>query len=206
MKHISVCLVKGHEPARSIQAKALKEAPALRLLRVFSDAGSILAEIAGLKTDVIVIDFPLSGRNELGAIRELKRQLPETQIVVLAGSARTDDLMGALRSGASGYLLKPCSPGELIEAIVQAWAGGVPMSPGIARKIVDALYEPPPQNDPRLSPREQEVLHLLGRGCTPKEIVVQLGIRLNTVRFHIRRIYAKLKVRSRGEAIVKLLR
>lgn len=159
-----------------------------------------------LAPDVVVMDIQLPGQSGITATRTLKRLLPQTQFVMFTVSADTGDVMQALKSGASGYLLKHASPEDLVQGVLQAWGGGVPMSAGIARKVVEALYERPAGKDEQLTPREDQILDLLGKGYVPKEIGITLQISLATVRFHIRRIYAKLHVHSRGEAIVKRLR
>ena len=115
----------------------------------------------------------------------------------------------ALRAGACGYLLKRCTPEELIAAIREVREGGAPMSREIARHVIAYFQQPPPAADvgealAELSPREREILELVAQGCADKEIADKLGVRHGTVRWHLQHVYEKLHVRSRTEAVVKL--
>src|SRR5690606_10597620 len=115
-------------------------------------------------------------------------------------------IFDALKAGASGYLLKRAPAEEIIAAIVQVHAGGSPMSPQIARQVVGYFHRQPPRSDlEALSEREREVLHLLAEGSMYKEIAHQLSISVDTVRTHVRKIYDKMHVHSRTEAVLKYL-
>jgi DNA-binding NarL/FixJ family response regulator len=155
------------------------------------------------------MDINLAGMTGIECARRLKEHLPDLLIIMLTIFDDSERVFAALRAGASGYLLKRFAPNELITSIQQVMEGGSPMSPHIARRVVEFFY---PQRSGRtatemdyLTDRERELLALLARGKHYKEIADQLGISTDTVRSHIRRIYRKLHVHSRTEAAVKFL-
>lgn len=178
----------------------------LAVLDVYPDAESALLKLPKRTPDLLVVDLRLPGMNGVDLIATLKQVLPAVQILVLTMYEETDLIFDALKAGACGYLLKRSRPEEICDAIHQVTRGGSPMSPSIARKVVESFRSPaaePGEALARLSPREEEVLGLLAEGALYKEIAAQLDISLDTVRTHIRRIYEKLHVRSRTQAIVK---
>jgi DNA-binding NarL/FixJ family response regulator len=134
--------------------------------------------------------------------------MPEAQVLMLTVFEDTEQIFRALAAGASGYLLKRLSPKKLIEAIEEVCAGGSPMSAPIARKVVQSFKTVPPKGDESvdLSPREHSVLDGLAAGLAYKQIADQLGVSIHTVRNYIRRIYEKLHVCTRTEAVAKFLR
>jgi DNA-binding NarL/FixJ family response regulator len=141
-------------------------------------------------------------------VARLRALLPEVQIVMLTVYEDTDKIFKALAAGATGYLLKRVSPVKLLEAISDVHAGGSAMSSSIARKVVASFQKAAPVAEPavRLSPREQSVLDCIAKGLTYKQIADQLGISIETIRTHLKRIYQKLHVRSRTEAVAKYVR
>ena len=151
------------------------------------------------------MDINLPGISGIECVRRLKPLLPDTQFVMLTIYEDPEHIFNALAVGACGYLLKRVSRAELIEALQEVHAGGSPMSSNIARKIVQSFHRPAhqPSEDMELSPREREVLELLGRGYLYKEISELLKISRPTVNTYIRRIYEKLHVRSRSQAVAK---
>ncbi len=154
------------------------------------------------------MDINLPGMNGVECVRRLKQQSPQTQIVMLTVHDHTHSVFESLSAGASGFLLKPARAAELAQAIREVHAGGAPMTPNIARLVVQTFQRPHPKPDPAadLSPREREVLELLAQGFLQKEIADQLGISFHTVQSHTARIYEKLHVRSRAQAVAKYLR
>jgi DNA-binding NarL/FixJ family response regulator len=141
-------------------------------------------------------------------VRKLKQLLPATQVMMLTAYEDTDNIFNALKAGANGYLLKRTPRAELLEAIRDVQRGGSPMSAHIARKVVQSFQQSPAaaQQTEELSPREREVLDCLAQGFLYKEIADKLGISYETVHTYIRRIYEKLQVRTRTEAVAKFLR
>ena len=172
------------------------------------DGESALAQLPALRPDVVLMDIRLPGLSGIECVRRLKAVLPGVQIVMLTVFEDEERVFDALAAGATGYLVKRTPPAEILAAIAEVRRGGSPMSSAIARKVVQAFQHSrrsAPGGALELSPREQEILTLLARGLRYKEVADQLGIALDTVRSHIRRIYEKLHVTSRTEAVVKFL-
>jgi DNA-binding NarL/FixJ family response regulator len=153
------------------------------------------------------MDINLPGMNGVECVRLLKQKLPDTQVIMLTVYEDTENIFNALAAGATGYLLKRTSSAELLAAIKEVVEGGSPMTAHIARKVVQSFQKPVPAPSPteELTPREKEVLDYLAQGFLYKEIADKIGISYETVRTHIRRIYEKLQVRTRTQAVAKAL-
>ena len=152
------------------------------------------------------MDIRLPRLSGIECARRLKDVLPATQIVMLTVFEDDERVFDSLVAGASGYLIKRTPPAQILEAIVDVHRGGSPMSGAIARKVVQYVWAARPAKPGlAVSPREQEILDHLARGYRYKEIAEALSISIDTVRSHIRRIYEKLHVSSRTEAVVKFL-
>ncbi len=205
---MNVALVEDNDQLRGTLARVLNRAPDCRCVGQFATAEAALAELPALRPDVVLMDINLPGMNGVECVRRLKQLLPETQVVMLTAYEDTDNIFNALAAGATGYLLKRTTSAELVAALREVMAGGSPMSAHIARKVVQSFQKPAPAAPPteNLSPREQEVLDLLAQGLIYKEIAERLGVSYETVHTHIRRIYEKLQVRTRTEAVARFLR
>ena len=169
-------------------------------------AESALAALPAAKPEVVLMDINLPGLNGIECVRQLKPLLPDTQFLMLTVYEDADHIFNALMVGATGYLLKQTPRNELLAALKQVHAGGSPMTSNIARKVVQSFQrhsQAADAADVELSPREAEVLELLARGYLYKEIAEALAISLPTVNTYIRRIYEKLHVRSRAQAVAK---
>lgn len=207
MKVCSISLVEDNLPlAEELQA-LFESQPDMQVLDAFASAEAALRALPARMPDVLVVDIRLPGMSGVELIATLKPRFRELPILVLTMYEESDLIFDALKAGASGYLLKRVAGEELCDAVRQIQRGGSPMSPSIARKVVDSFRAPalPEPEGPRLSPREQEILGLLANGALYKEIAGDLGISLDTVRTHLRRIYEKLHVHTRTEAVVKFL-
>jgi DNA-binding NarL/FixJ family response regulator len=202
---IAVAIVEDDVPAREILAGWIRNAPGFRCVGEFDDAETALAKLPIEKPSVVLFDINLPGMNGIECVRRLKPRLPDTQFVMVTVYEDANHIFNALSAGASGYLLKQTRRNELIEALKDVHAGGSPMSSNIARKIVQSFqrFSSSPAAPDNLSPREREVLELLARGYLYKEIADLLHISVPTVNTHIRRIYEKLHVRSRSQAVAK---
>ena len=205
---ISVSNVEDNEQLRNTLARVLGRAEGLRFL---SDYGSTEDALAGLpqdRPDVVLMDINLPGLNGVECVRRLKPLAPDTQVIMLTVYEDTENIFNALAAGASGYLLKRTPRAELLEAIRDVCQGGSPMTAHIARKVVQSFQRTgaSPQPTENLSEREQQVLDCLSHGLIYKEIAEKLGISYETVHTYIRRIYEKLQVRTRTEAVAKFLR
>jgi DNA-binding NarL/FixJ family response regulator len=159
--------------------------------------------MADVKPDIAFVDINLPGASGIECVRQLKQRLPHTQFVMLTVYEDSDHIFGALSAGASGYLLKRTSRDELLTALAEVRDGGSPMSSNIARKVVQSFQHAKPglKAADELSKRENEVLALLAQGYLCKEIADQVGVSLATVKTYIRRIYEKLHVHSRAQAV-----
>jgi DNA-binding NarL/FixJ family response regulator len=202
---VAVSIVEDDPQARKILAGWIGSASGFRLVGDWGDAESALKLLPERKPDVVLMDINLPGMSGVEAVRRLKPVLPGTQFVMLTVYEDADHIYNALSAGATGYLLKQTPREELFEALRDVQRGGSPMTSNIARKVVQAFKQTPAPLSPgqELSPREQEVLELLARGYLYKEIADRLNISVPTVDTYIRRMYEKLHVRSRAQAVAK---
>ena len=202
---IKVSIIEDDEPARKIFADWLSRSEGFELLSDHGSGESALKSLPANPPDVVLMDINLPGINGVETIRQLKPLLPKTQFVMLTVYEDADNIFKALSVGASGYLLKQTPLAELLAALKDVYSGGSPMTSNIARKVVQTFQElrPPAPEGESLSPREGEVLGLLARGYLYKEIAEVLAISVPTVNTYIRRIYEKLHVRSRAQAVAK---
>jgi DNA-binding NarL/FixJ family response regulator len=202
---ITVSIIEDDAPARGILADWIRRVPGFRCAGVHGSGESALATLPAEKPTVVLMDINLPGLNGIECVRRLKPLLPDTQFVMLTVYEDTEHIFNALEAGASGYLLKRMPRGELLAALKDVHAGGSPMTSNIARKVVQSFRrtDAQPSEAMDLSPREREVLELLARGYLYKEIADSLKISVPTVNTYIRRIYEKLHVRSRSQAVAK---
>jgi len=208
---ISVSIVEDNDKLRGTLAKMLGRADGFRCASDYASAEDALAGLPKVKPDVVLMDINLPGINGVECVRKLKAILPQTQVMMLTVYEDTENIFNALAAGANGYMLKRTPTKELLEAIREVNGGGSPMTTHIARLVVQSFQKPvaaAPVADKslsELSEREQQVLDLLAQGLIYKEIAEKLQISYETVHTYIRRIYEKLQVRTRTEAVAKFL-
>jgi DNA-binding NarL/FixJ family response regulator len=203
---IAVAIVEDDVPAREILAGWIRDAEGFRLAGEYDDAETAIARLPQEKPSVVLFDINLPGMSGIECVRRLKPALPETQFVMVTVYEDANHIFNALSAGASGYLLKQMRRNDLLDALKDVHAGGSPMSSQIARKVVQNFYRNDTQEggeSMELSGREREVLELLARGYLYKEIAELLKISGPTVNTYIRRVYEKLHVRSRAQAVAK---
>ncbi len=202
---ISVSIVEDDAGVRNTLAKLIDSSSGFRCLSQHPSAESALRELPKHNPEVVLMDINLPGLSGVECVRRLKPSLPRAQIIMLTVYQNTEHIFNALAAGATGYLLKQTPPAELLAAIRDVFGGGSPMSSHIARKIVQSFQKPAPANRglESLTPREAEVLDYLAKGFLYKEIADALKISYDTVHAHIRKIYEKLQVRSRTEAVAR---
>lgn len=202
---IAVSIVEDDAPARQILSSWLRRAEGFHCVSEFGSVEDALLKLPQDKPEVVLMDINLPGVSGIEGVRRLKLSLPTTQFVMLTVYEDSDHIYNALAAGASGYLLKQTPRHELLAALKDVHAGGSPMTSNIARKVVQSFQPVHPHNPVAddLSPREREVVELLARGYLYKEIADTLNISVPTVNTYIRRIYEKLHVRSRGQAVAK---
>lgn len=200
---IRVVVVEDDAAVRRILCDWIRQVTDFRCVADYGDAEAALANLPPHAPDVALIDINLPGMSGIECVRRLKPLLPHTQFVMLTVYEDTNYIFDALAAGATGYLLKRTPREALVTALREVNAGGSPMSSNIARKVVQSLQQTRAKSKPseELSPRENEVLELLARGHMYKEISESIGISMPTVNTYIRRIYEKLHVHSRAQAV-----
>ena len=205
---ISVSIVEDSDKLRETLVRVLNRADGFSCVSQYASAEDALKDLPQAKPDVVLMDINLPGMNGVECVRQLKQLLPQTQVMMLTVYEDTENIFDALAAGASGYMLKRTAGKELLEAIEEVKRGGSPMTTHIARKVVQSFQRSAAAEaqTESLSEREQQVLDLLSRGLIYKEIAEKLGISYETVHTYIRRIYEKLQVRTRTEAVAKFLR
>jgi DNA-binding NarL/FixJ family response regulator len=201
--NIAVAIVEDDVPAREILAGWIRDTEGFRCAGEYDDAETALARLPLEKPSVVLFDINLPGMNGIECVRRLKPRLPNTQFVMVTVYEDANHIFNALSAGASGYMLKQTRRNELMDALKDVHAGGSPMSSQIARKVVQSFRRSESETDGTndLSPREREVIELLACGYLYKEIAEKLEISVPTVNTYIRRIYEKLHVRSRAQAV-----
>jgi DNA-binding NarL/FixJ family response regulator len=202
-----VAIVEDDALVRGSLAQLINDVPGCNCSCVCSTAEEALRQIPKVAPDVVLMDIHLPGLSGIECARRLKETLPTLQILMLTVYEDNERIFNALQAGASGYLLKRAEPEEILSAINEVLAGGAPMSSQIARRVVESFRKPLPSSgvDMALSPRELEILNLLTRGYSNKEIAAQIHLSVTTVCTHLQHIYQKLHVRSRTEAVAKTL-
>jgi len=205
---IKVAIVDDDDGIRTSLATLIRRAPALRLVGDYADAEAALKEIPHRTPDVVLMDINLPGINGVECVRQLKGSLPAIQFLMLTVYEDSDSLFNSLKAGASGYLLKRTASARLLDAIRDVHGGGAPMTPQLARRVVQYFSKPGDgeASVARLTPGEKEFLDQLAKGYAYKEIADRMTISIDTVRSYVRTVYEKLHVHSRTEAVVKYLR
>jgi len=207
MSKILVSVVEDSAKLRRAMAAMLNAAPDLHCQSTCADAAEALQRLPQDRPDVVLMDIHMPGMSGVECVARLIGQMPQVRIIMWTAYEDSDEIFASLAAGAHGYLMKSAEPEKLLEAIREVAAGGSPISGNVARKIVDFFRAKPPAQGSiaLLAPREQEVLKLLADGCPYKEIAAAMNVSLGTVRTYIERIYEKLHVHSRTEAVVKYL-
>jgi DNA-binding NarL/FixJ family response regulator len=202
---IGISIVEDDGVVSELLAQWISETESLHLVSTFSNAEAAMKRLPKENPRVVLMDINLPGKSGIHCVGNLKLQMPGTQFLMLTVYEDTDHIFEALAAGANGYLLKRTTREELVAAIFQICDGGSPMTSYVARKVVQAFQETPPNQSSGavLSVREAEVLRLLARGLLYKEIASALNISVSSVNTYVTRIYEKLHVHSRSEAIAR---
>ena len=203
---IRIAIVEDNQTMREGFVRFIQTAPDFRCVCTCATAEEALEELPKIQPEIVLMDIQLPKMSGIECTAQLKRLMPSTKIVMVTVYEDTERISAALRAGACGYLLKRCSPEDLVAAIREAQLGGVPMPREIARKVIAAFRRPITATEEveDLRPSEKKILELLGHGLANKEIADRLGLSLRTVRWHLENIYDKLHVNSRTEAVLKL--
>lgn len=205
---IRVAIVEDDDKIRNSMAVLLDGSHGFICIGQYESAESALRELPMKKPDVVLMDIHLGGMNGIQAVAEINEILPKILVVMLTVVEDTSKIFKALQAGAVGYLVKSTPADEILASIRDVTEGGSPMSSQIARKVVQSFHKEIENDDDlmKLTPREEEVLGLLSRGLLYKEIAEELYISKETVHNHLRKVYEKLQVRSRTEAVVRYLK
>lgn len=202
-----VAIVEDNSTLRQYLSELIASTPGHRCVCVCASAEEALKAIPEHQPDVVLMDIQLPGGSGIACTAHLRRKIPKTQVIMLTVYRDIKTIFQALKAGACGYVLKRADEKEILEAIAEVRAGGAPMTSQVARMVVRSFTSEPadPSATVQLSPREMEILELVARGLSDKEVGHSLGIAVGTVRVHLTHIYEKLHVRSRTEAAAKYL-
>lgn len=202
---IPIVLIEDNKPYAQALEKFFKlPGSTIDCRAIHGSTEKALEEIPKNPPAVALVDINLPGRNGIECIARLKELCPQLVCLILTMYEEDQLIFDALRAGACGYLLKRTPPAEIADAIQVARDGGSPMSPHIARQVVRFFHRTtPPKSDQELTSREQQVLDLLIEGKLYKEIAHGLGVSIDTVRTHVRKVYDKLHIHSRTEIILR---
>jgi len=202
---IAVSIVEDDTQARQILADWVTQANGFKCVGSHATVEEALEQVPNEKPAVVLMDINLPGMSGIEGVRRLKSLLPATQFLMLTVYEDADHIFEALAAGATGYLLKQTRRSELLDSIKDVHAGGSPMTGNIARRVVLAFRreEAGEPESAKLSQREREVLELLARGYLYKEIMDLIDVSRGTLNTYVRRIYEKLHVRSRSQAVAK---
>ncbi len=201
---IKVAIVEDNRSLRESIIALFSINEGFKLVGSFANANSIVKDIITSKPDVVLMDIQMPGTNGIEAVKLLRTEFPEMKIVIQTVFEDDDSIFQAICNGASGYILKKSTPNEYMQAIIEAYNGGAPITGSIAAKVLNMFkvsQQSNPTNDFNLSDREKEVLNHLVKGLSYKMIADKCGISYDTVRFHMKNIYSKLHVESMTEAV-----
>ena len=205
---IKVVIVEDQRDVREGLAVLINGSAGFCCVSTFRTMEDALRALDGNRPDVVLTDIGLPGMSGVEGIRVLKGRHPDLPILALTVYDDDEDVFDALCAGASGYLLKNTPPARLLESLQEVAAGGAPMSPEVARRVIKLFREfrPPEKASYRLTEQETELLKLIVNGHSYKTAAAHLNISTSTVSFHLQNIYNKLQVHSKSEAVAKALR
>jgi DNA-binding NarL/FixJ family response regulator len=206
-ERIRVLVVDDHAVVRQGLRSLLELQDGIEVVGDAADGSEGVEAAARLRPDVVLIDLVMPALDGVSAMRLLRDRVPETRVIVLTSFLDDDKLLPALRAGAAGYLLKNAEPQEVVRAVRAAHAGQTILDPVVAARLVETLAADD-HGDPidRLTPREREVLVLIGRGFANKRIALELGLAEKTVKAHVGHVLAKLGVSDRTQAAIAAVR
>jgi DNA-binding NarL/FixJ family response regulator len=204
---ITVAIVEDNHNLRMGTSYILSTSPKFKVVGEYENAEELQENFRDIKPGVVLMDIGLPGISGIEATARIKTSFPQVQIVILSVFEDNENIFQAICAGACGYISKPVMPDQLLKAVEQAFDGASPMSPNIARKVLDLfkLHVPPVKADYNLTNRELDVLTLLTQGDDNKMIAEKLFLSLFTIRAHLRNIYEKLHVHSKSQAVAKAL-
>lgn len=207
---IGVAIIEDQRKLREYLAALIAGSPGFRCSGSYRSMEEALDRLGAgsVLPDVVLVDIGLPGMDGIEGIRILKERHPGLILLMHTIYDGDERIFDALCAGASGYLLKKTSPARLLECLKEAMAGGAPMTPEVASQVLKLFREirPPERTDEQLTPHELRLLEMLSDGHNYETAAVQLGVTTHTIAFHLQRIYDKLHVHSKTEAVAKALR
>jgi len=204
---IKVIIFDDNNSLRDSVAMLLQDSPDFTLAGSYAHCLDVTTNISDTKPDVVIMDIDMPGMNGIEGVKLIRRNFPTVQILMLTVFDDDEKVFAAIKAGAAGYILKNAEPSDLLHAISEVYNGGAPMTPNIAKKVLQQFQAilPEAEEDYHLSAREKEVLGLLVDGLSYKMISAKLNITYDTVRAHMKKIYEKLHVASMTEAVAKAI-
>ena len=208
MKRISVAIFEDNKHLRESLSYLISGTPDLSCVGAYANGNDLRNQLNKVAADVVLMDIEMPGMNGIEAVKLIKQEFPQTQVLMQTVFHDDENIYKAICAGASGYLLKTTTPAGYIEAIKDVYNGGSPMTGSIARRVLQLFQKNNPdlqRPDYQLTPKEKEVLQELVKGKSFKMIAGDIGTTYETVRTHMKNIYAKLHVNSNTEAVSKAL-
>ena len=207
MNGIKVIIFDDNDSLRDSVTMLLQDNADFTLAGSYSHCLDVVENIRDTKPDVVVMDIDMPGMTGIEGVKLIRKNFPTVQVLMLTVFDDEEKVFAAIQAGAAGYILKNAEPNNLLHAISEIYNGGAPMTPGIARKVLQQFQTilPEEKKDYHLSVREKEVLTLLVKGLSYKMIAGKLDITYDTVRAHMKKIYEKLHVASMTEAVAKAI-
>jgi len=206
MKKIKVAVFEDHHPFRNTFQLLFSQAGDMEVTGMFADVNRIDDSVFENPPDVILMDIDMPGRSGIDAIILIKQRIPKTEIIMFTVFDQDDKIFTAIKNGASGYLLKKSASAEILDSIRQVAQGGSPMTPSVARRVLDYFRAAPKTSSYNLTDRETEMVRSLVDGDSYKMIAARYSLSPNTVRNHLRNIYEKLQVHSKSEVVARALK
>ncbi|WP_040490270.1 response regulator [Indibacter alkaliphilus] len=202
---IKVLLYEDNDLLRESISSMVTLNDGMELLGAFSDANNVEEEVKTFRPDLILMDIEMLGRTGIEATALVKKTSPEANILILTVFDDSENVLNAIKAGASGYLLKKYIANRLFSAVEEILEGGAPMSPAVAKLVIQSMQKPLQSVNYGLTEREKDVLVSLSKGNSFKLIAADCKISIDTVRTHIKHIYEKLQVHCQTEAVSKAI-
>jgi DNA-binding NarL/FixJ family response regulator len=205
---IRIAIIEDARPIREGLRQLINGSDGYHVAADFRSMEEAFPQIARELPDVVLVDIGLPGMSGIEGIRQLRQLYPQLPLLVLTIYSDDERIFDAICAGACGYLLKKTPPARILESIAEVASGGAPMSPEVARRVIEVFrtIRPPERADYHLTPHEIKLLQLLVNGRNRKSAAEELRVTVHAVSFHLRQIYEKLQVHSRSEAVAKALR
>jgi DNA-binding NarL/FixJ family response regulator len=203
---IKIVIFEDNRHLRESMSMVINNTEGMACSGAFANGDNLIRDIVNSNPDLVIMDIDMPGKDGIACTRLIKLQFPKVKVLMQTVFEQNEKIKEAIHAGADGYILKKARPGELIDAIREASTDGVPLSPEVARKVLNLIKERASDSKNKqfdLTQRELEILHHLAEGRSYKAIAEELYISFSTVQSHIKHIYEKLDVNSKSEAVSK---